>query len=472
MLKDEFDPAEKEALRQAEIEQNLELLKTGDLNGRKTAIKRLGQMQAAPEAILPFLGDTDLETRLEAIGALANLNEMISGDLRAEIISHLLGGFNDPNKRVISASVRALGMLHTKEAIPEIREFLEDSDQGILFVTIIALARLEDHASLEKILAFLDARSSYLRQAAWHAIGIMNHTPMIPGLLAEIQATLDNRPLSSQAFALLKEHIAVCKRMKVTEAVPLLIQIIRTEIGLRTKAVEALSSLGIETFPEELLDLLADPNRRLRASLLKLVDQTNYDLPSIHLRKLLNHESAVIRFDTLELVGQRRKRACVPTVRFLCYRDSAPHVRSNAIATLVELTGTSALPDLQALAFDPQPVVRFAVAKSIGDLRTPLPPQAISILEHLRNDSEIHGIAAAILERFPEHTIPSGPLTIPALYLPFPEDWVVTQQDFLTACIQWHATLAETASNAKSAEEESEVQSALSSLIVTLSRGQ
>jgi hypothetical protein len=130
------------------------------------------------------------------------------------------------------------------------------------------------------------------------------------------------------------------------------------------------------------------------------------------------------------------------------------------------------LPDLQALAFDAQPGVRSAVARSLGTLGAPLPAQAISILEHLHNDPETHALADAILQGLPESTGPGEPLATPELHLPFPDRWTVTRQDFLTACIEWHTTLGNAAPDSKNADELLAVQSALSDLIATLSRGQ
>jgi hypothetical protein len=235
--------------------------------------------------------------------------------------------------------------------------------------------------------------------------------------------------------------------------------------------VNALLGLELETFPEELLGLLDDPNPRLRATLVRLMSQTGYRIPGNHIYKLLNHKGIKVRLGTLDLVCQVRETACVPTVRFLCYRDPALPVRSKAIAALVDLTGIRALPDLQALAFDAHPAVRAAVASSIGKMGVPLPAQAISILEHLRNDDETREVAESVLRTLPEPGVAAEPLETPGLPLPLPDPWTVTRQDFLTACIEWHDTLGKAALDGQDADEALAVQSALSSLIVALGRG-
>lgn len=470
MWKDQFDPEKKEALRQAEIQQNTEWLQSDDLHQRRSAVKRLGELQAAPELLLPFLGDMDLETRVEAINSIGNLNEVVSGDLHSEIVSHLRGLLNDPNGRVISAAVRSLGLFQVEEACPEIRELLDETDQQIVHTAIIALARLDDRASLDRILTFLDARSSYLRQAAWRAVGLFQYTPMIPTLLSNFATALEEHPLSKPSFGLIQVYVEVCKRLKVTAAIPLLLQIIQTEIGLRTKAVNALLELEPDTFPVELLALLDDPNLRLRIATLKLMGQTRYRLLLNHIRKLLNDESPAIRMAALEYVCEIRNLASVATVRFLCYRDSLSFVRTRAIAALVSLTDANALSDLQALAFDADVSVRSAVASAIGEFSNPLPDQAIAILNHLRNDSATREIAETILQNLPDHPIPSAPLASPKTSLPFPDQWVVSRKDFLTACVQWHTALGKAEIDESCADEVFTVQSALSSIIVTLSR--
>jgi hypothetical protein len=51
---------EREALRQAEIQQSLEGLKSSNRNARKSALPCLGQLQARPEVILLYLEGLDL----------------------------------------------------------------------------------------------------------------------------------------------------------------------------------------------------------------------------------------------------------------------------------------------------------------------------------------------------------------------------------------------------------------------------
>lgn len=474
MLGDKFGDESKEAIRESEIQKNMEWLESGDPSQRKSAIKRLGDLLAKPEAIPSFLGDTDLEVRVEAANALSNFGDVVSGDLRSEIIGHLIGALNDPSSRIISSAVRALGILQAKEAIPEIRELLDEKEFHVVRSAIIALARLEDHTSLERILSFLDSPLGHLKQVAWRAVGFYNYTPVISKLLSSLRKALEQHPLSPREYPLVSEYIDVCKRLRVKAATPMLIQIVQTEVGLRTKAVSALLALEVEKFPLELLELLEDPSPRLRASILRLVYQTQHPLQHILLRKLLHDESQGVRLGALDVVCQTQDTRSIPTVRYLCYRDPNMRVRAKAVETLVKLAGLKALPDLHALAADNQPVVRFSVANSMGNLSVPLPNQAIAILEYLRNDDQIvvQKVADAMLKSPPDHNVPLGPFTLPRSASSPPDDWNVTRSDFLAACIQWYSKLAKPELIDESSEEIFDLQSALALLIAALSRDQ
>jgi HEAT repeat protein len=474
MLSNQFDDENKEAVRESEIQKNIEWLESGDPSQRKSAIKRLGDLQAKPEIILSFLGDTDLEVRVEAAKALSNFGDMISGDLRLDIIGHLIGALNDPSSQIISSAARALGILQAKEAIPEIRELLDEDEFYVVRSAIIALARLEDHTSLERILSFLDSPLGHLKQAAWRAVGFYNYTPVIPTLLSNLKEALEQHPLSPQSYPLVSEYIDVCKRLRVKAATPMIIQIIQTEVGLRTKAVSALLELEVEKFPLELLELLDDPSPRLRVSILRLVYQTQHPVQHILLRKLLHDESQGVRLGALDVACQTQDTRSIPTVRYLCYRDPKTRVRAKAVETLVKLAGLKALPDLHTLAADNQPVVRFSVANSMGNLSAPLPNQAVAILEYLRNDDQIdvQEVADAMLKSPPDHNVPLGSFTLPRSTSSLPDDWIVTRSDFLSACNQWYSKLAKTEPIDESSEEIFDLQSALAILIAVLSRDQ
>ncbi len=470
MQKDRVDIEIKAAMRRSEIQEKLEWLKSDDPQHRKVAVQRLGELQAAPESILPLLGDTDVIIRADAATALGKCNNVVSGNLRAEIISHLIGMLNDPGNRVVSSAVWSLGMLNAKEATPEIRGLLNEKGHNVVHASIVALARLDDHASIEPIMAFLESHSDNLKQAAWHALGVLNHTPIIPLLLKNLQTSLEQHPLSPAAFALVREYIDICKRMKIKLSAPLLVQVALNEIGLRTKAADALLDLDIANFPVELLELLNDPNAELRAAILGLIYQTHYPIPHLRVRKFLHDEASNVRLQALDLVAIGQDSEAIPTVRFLCYRDTKTYVRAKSIVSLVKLIGLNALPDLHALAFDEKFAVRAAVVSSLGSLGPDLPDRAISILEHLHNNEETRDIADTILQTLTDPKTSLKPLDPPKSWLPFPDNWAVGQPEYLIACTQWLNAIGQAEFDSEHIEEALAAQTALSTLITLLSR--
>jgi HEAT repeat protein len=463
----------KAAMRQAKIEKNLQEINSSDPKERSEAVKRLGELQAAPEVILRFMGDVDSSTREAAATALGHFEGDKLGELRPEVLLHLGGALSDSDNFMISAAVRSLGMLHAYEFIPEIRKFLEEKDRHLVRTTLIALGKLEDRESLETIEKFLDPPSSTrIRLAAWQTIALLNYTPAIPKLLATMQSLLEKRPLSYIAFGTMEEYIEICKKMKIEEAAPLLIKMIQTEIGLRTISLDALMSLGLKTFPVELLPSLEDPKPELRATLLRLIIQTHYPIPPLRARRFLHDNSDKVSSAALDLVCQLRDLGSVSTVRYLCQRSPKVYLRARAIGVLVKMIGLQALPDLQIFAFEESFPIRLAVAQSLGGLGSVLPDQALSILEFLRNDKDLRETVESILQKLDDYKTSPEPLQRPKPWLPFPDPWIVTRLDFLTACAQWKTALDQAKIASEHADEALEVQSALIELITILNKEQ
>jgi HEAT repeat protein len=465
--------ANKPAMRQAEIEKNLQGVNSPDPRERYEAVKRLGELHAAPEVILRFMGDVNLSTREAATNALGNFEGDNLGELRPEVLMHLGGALTDKNNFMVSAAVRSLGRLHACEFIPEIRKFLEEKDRHLVRTTLIALGKLEDRESLETIEKFLDPPSSIrIRMAAWQTIALLNYTPAIPKLLAAMQSLLEKQPLAYMSFGTMEGYIAICKKMKVEESAPLLIKIIQSEIGLRTTSLDALSNLGLNAFPVELLPLLDDPNPELRAALLRLIIQTHYPVPPLRVRRFLHDKSEKVSMAALDLVCQLHDSGAVSTVRYLCQHSTKVYLRARAIAALVKLIGLQSIPDLQIFAFDESLPIRLAVAQSLGGLGSVLPDQALAILEFIRNDKAVRETVESILRKLDDYKTSPEPLQRPKPWLPFPDPWIVTRSDFLTACTQWKTALDQAEIATEHADEVLEIQSALIELITRLNKVQ
>lgn len=401
--------------RQQEIERLIQLLKSGDSYQRANAAKRLGQLCAAPEALLGALEDDNAHVRSEVAKALG----YAATKSHTDVLDALMSAIDDRNAYVAGEAIRSLGRLQAHQARDQIVSCLDANSQIIISGSVMALGMLGATDLAERLATFLDSENFHVRFAATRAMGLLGYTPAGPKLLISLEDSLQQRKErpNSKFPAVIIEALT---KLQVKEAIPRLIDIAQHEVGLRSIAIQSLVALDAEEAIPQLAHMLADPGGTLRETLVRTMIDADYRKALPVIRQLLEDTRAPVRQVALAAVTAWNDRASIKQVRTICYHDSSSHLRPRAVNTLVALAGVQALPDLIKLADDLNRIVRRAVARGFGQVG-PLPPHAIQVLQRLAADAE-ECVVEKARESLATHNITPTPLphqsNLPILPIP------------------------------------------------------
>ena len=446
--------------RQDEIERCLSLIQSRNPRDRSYAAKRLGELKARPDVLLSLLEDPNGFVRSSSAEALGR-----SVDLPApEVVSHLLAAIDDPNNYVCAAAVNSLGLLQATAAIPQVEACLDDPHPIITQAAILAMARIDPARIKDRLLAFLDSDEYLIHLAATRACSWLAYQPCGEFILDALQGfEIDD---TQPDLKLPKLYIEVLARLRLQEAIPILVDIAEHQVGLRGVAVEALIELNADEAAAILSPLLNDPSNRLRRSLIEMMMKTDYDAALPLVRPLLKDSAITVRETALAAISKWGDKVSVEDVRQIAYSDPNPFVRPQAVLTLTALLGQDALPDLVSLSEDLNLHVRRAVAQSFVDMGE-LTPQGKAALMRLADDNDTAEFARAALETHDLTGIHPLPKAEKPLKVPFPQHLHEDADSLLYLLKSWQDSLLELQRDF-TLEELSEVDQALSTLIVSL----
>jgi HEAT repeat protein len=464
----EIDPA-----HQQEIGAYLLALRSKDFHVRVDAVRRLGRLKAGPDVLLNALDDPSHSVRAEAAAALGSIRpEQVTPDLE----DRLMAAIDDPSDRVCSAAIYSLGRLGIGSSTSQIEACLDDSNPYVLSAAILALARLGGRDLGDRLASYLDHEDIHPQIAAIRALVHLDYRPAGPKLISFVEANL-HRDRQGKVGDLMASAVAALGVLQVREAIPLLIRLAQSQVGLRGRAVQALMALGVEEAAPVLAKMLAEPSGRLRESLVMMMIEADYRPALPLIRPLLEDQTGYLRDAALQAVRKMGDAAAARQVRWMCFHEPQPFTRLRALDCLVSLLGPGAIPDLIALKDDLNTEVRRAVAAHLGTWDA-LPPEALSALAVMAEkdpDPETAGLARQALSARPplaDLPLPAEPLA-PARRLP--QAVADLAPSLLPALQAWQAGLPELARGqsaalraALSAEEIAETDRALAHLIRVL----
>ena len=467
---------EKDLLRQREIEAQVAALSSPAPSARAAAARRLGDIQARADALLPLLDDPSEGVRAAAAMALGSFQ----GHERVEeIIDYLMSTIDDSSEKVCQSALRSLGMLQAEVARPEIESFLDDPNPYIAGAAILALARIGAEDLAPQLASFLESPSPYLQMQAARAVGILKYHPAghtVARLLAQTRATRQAMGFSDPAaradhrdndlYNLQNQLIRAAGELQWKEAVPTLLEIARQDIGFRGLAVEALIAIGADLDPALLAGLLSDPSIYLRKRLIQLITHYGYQPALPLLRDLLSEENVTVRGAALQAVTDLRDAEALDRVRWMGYHDANPFLRVLAVQGLAALGGAQELPHMASLAVDANYQVRrvacgFLLAWNAGD---PIGLNALAAyLRDFPADPLAPEIQSFLAERNyqPQQTAPAEPA---APYL-VPPEIEMAAPGLLDQLERWQAGLQH-----EPARPAQELRAALALVIASLRR--
>ena len=447
--------------RQREINRCLIELRSNNPHHRSTAARRLGEIKAEPETLLSVLDDPNGFVRSAAAEALGHAASQVT----PEIVEALLSAIDDSNDYVCAAAISSLGLLRAQDATDQLLPCLDDRNPLVVQAAILALARLSPPGMAEKLASFLDSDNYPIHLAATRAVSLLGYRAGGEPIRARLE-TLIKDP-GRQDLKLARLYIDTLVKLETRSAIPLLIEIARNEIGLRSAAVEALIALNVEEAAPVLAPLLSDPSYKLRRYLVELMVRSNFKAALPFVRPMLKENAITLRETALAAISHWQDKASVDTVRWMCYHDPNPFVRPQAINTLVSLVGEEAVADLIALAQDVNLQVQRAAIYHLARTHL-LPPEGRAILNRLALNPDLSEAVQAALAAQPLVPGATATETVPAIPLiPGP---ILADLDYLLDRLQtWQADLPVN-SREIDLNELARIDEALSTLIYIIKR--
>jgi HEAT repeat protein len=397
------------------IAQNLRELSSREIETKTEAARRLNEQAPTAGELTVLMSDRNPFVRSGAAWWLRNY----AGDVPSDAVSALRSAIYDPNAHVVQAALGTAGVLRLEAARDDVLACLEDASAGVIHGAIFALGRMGPPELGARVVPFLQHAESHLELAAVQALTNLRYRPAVPALLARLKACCGVVRRARSHFELPRRLIAALVGLEAREAVPLLIEIARDEIGLRGMAVQALIDLRAEEAGPALLPLLArlaqsNTEEKLCNSLLYLMTAIDYRFAAPAVRAFLEHKLAPVRCAALKAVCRWRDREASAQVRQMARHDVSAFVRPVAVTALADLLGSEAVADLDELAGDANTLVRAAVAEAIQRLE-PMPEAAQPILTRLASDpaANVGRTAREALERSPQPVVMSGEMVSP-----------------------------------------------------------
>jgi len=378
------------------LSETLQLLKSNDPKERINAVKKLTYLQKGVDEIASLLVDNDAKVREGTAKSLGMIKiELISENLK----NYLLAALEDPRDKVCSAAISTIGKLRIEDARERLIPFLEDNNPYIVSSTILSLAQLGQKDLGEKIIRFVESKNYYIQMSTINALCILEYQPAGSKLLVKLTDLYNQGTEVDET--LMRQVVSTIGKIKHLPAIPILIEIAQKNVGVRTRAINALIEMNAEEAVPLLIPLLADPGIRIRDAIIRLMEKTNYPAKNILLRPLLNDHSADIRALAVSILAKEKDVISLKIIKDKVNTDSSSLVRSLTVKALCEWLGEDALEILISLTRDPNTEVRRAVVENFEKL-TNLNKEGFDSIQILANDQvdDIQKKAKEILIRF------------------------------------------------------------------------
>ncbi len=368
-----------------------------DPRKRSAAIRRLCQMGQGIPQIIAAMSDLNSFVRTEAAASIG----FILKEATPEVEELLLECMEDANGFVRSAAILSVGNLKVTAALPLVRQALEDENKHVVSRAIKALGRMGDQEMLEPLRAFLEDPNIYLVGAAVEALGLLEDRSSA-GKIMEIFDRMATYP-QKNSIEVSKACLAALSRINDDQAVPFLVRVATTQVGMRTVAIDALSAMNVEPYIQDLLPLLLDSGESVRTHMVSLIVDKKIlaALPMVH--EMFKSFNANVRQSGVLAVYWLKDESGRSLLYEVCLADKTPHLRALAVEKYIQLFGASGIEDLLCLASDPNPEVRRRLVEGIWNSQI-VTPSGLAAVQKMALDEipEVADMAKLILEAFPQ----------------------------------------------------------------------
>jgi len=343
------------------------------------------------------------------------------GRMRTERgLNFLVAHLADPEPATRAAIADALGRIGTEHAVAPLLELLRDLVDEVRITAARALGEVKSPAAVDALLDEFADENPAVRATVAEALGRIDSDKPIdilsrvcaedPDANVRHAATTALRRVSAGAVTPLIQALTgddLSERIRAfgklldqgkTSVLPLTGLLASEEPTVRTAAAELLGVLGDAAALDSLIGALADADTRVRLSVAHALGRIRHTRSAVTLARLLedqdnrvaatavdgletlgdlavepvfallNHESADVRVQAIDVLGRlRHKGACDRLIRGLS--DGVASVRIESAHALGEVGEIQAVPALIGALRDRDPVVRATSAESLGSLR-------------------------------------------------------------------------------------------------------
>lgn len=346
---------------------------------------------------------TDLSHYLESLKSLnPRLRSFAAqeiGKIKAsEAVPDLIQLLNDDlNTYVRSACAEALGHIGHPEAVFPLMDALQDSCSFVRRAAVIALGQMQAKEAQGALLRALDDPNFYVRRAAINAVGKLDLPDLGPVLIQYLEVPdprirrtviialrrLETRQAIPHMIALLEEYLAdpsqkdlpVVKtlvdalgEMAAIEAVPVMINVMRGYVGVRSLTATALGQIGDERAVPALVEALEDKSSNLQLAALKSLGRVGNPIALDAVMVYIDSQDPRLRRTAALTLGGLRAQGTTQKLLDMARNDVSPLVRPAAVEALGELGDVHVVPQLIKMTDDSNAYLRAALAYALGKL--------------------------------------------------------------------------------------------------------
>jgi excisionase family DNA binding protein len=264
-------------------------------------------------------------------------------DNRDIAVSSLRSALDDSVRHVVREAIRSLKHLGAAEAVCDYVGALSDPDTGVVIAAVEAIVPLGAPAMAAHLLPVLRREDKRLQLAVLIGIERLNWREAAP----ELDRFLDSLRGKPQRAEIDFNVPALCMRLlggwRVREAGPVLVRFVREEVGLRSKALDALQRLGCPEAAAALVPTLAEAygDRHADDLAMKMLDlmavaDCRQSLPAVLTRRCARRWLSP--WPTWARCRRRRRRRCASCLRFRRRGGDALHLTAKQVAERLSLS--------------------------------------------------------------------------------------------------------------------------------------
>ncbi len=374
--------------RSGAVERCIENLESPNPRLRSQAVEDLGKLgaqESVPEIVEHLQEDVNTYVRSACAEALGRI-----GDARA--IFPLMDALRDPCSFVRRAAAIGLGQMQAKEAQGALLRTLEDSNFYVRRAAINAVGKLGLPDLGSMLAPFLETPDPRIRRTAIIALRRLEAADTVPDMVAILESYLLNP--DQRDLPVVKTLVSALGELKSSEAVPVLIEVMRGYVGVRSLTAKALGRIGDPQAAPALLEALHDDkSKTLQLAALKSLGQLEYRKAIPAIRPFLDEPDPRLRRTAAVTLGVLKDRGASSRLLEMAHNDGSPLVRPAAVEALGLMGDPRMVEKLLPFVNDTNAYLRAALAHALSSLdgSTVEVHQALTKLQ----DDEVRHVAIA-----------------------------------------------------------------------------